>query len=336
MDSKLLKKLGNIDQICGIRESRLLRGRAEGTEIAEFYNAAGMRFTVVPDRCMDLYDFSYKGINLAYHSQNGLTSPQAFNAIDGEFGEQWPGGLMFTCGLDNVGGQGFDGGNFPTHGRIGHVPASNFGTKLFWEGDNYILRAYGEAHMTKTFNRHLSIRRTIESGLYDKNIRIHDIITNYDDADEPFQLLYHINFGYPLLSDKSIVKTCKSTIKPLNNMSTDPEHMMDPIDRRGEELFWYTDLDKTACGVLYNPELEIGTYVRWETENLPNFQEWKNMRSHDYVLAIEPCNTYGLNRDAARKEGKIAMLPAYSSIETNVEIGVLDGMQEINEFIKNI
>ena len=77
MNIQLLKQLGNIDQIAGIRESQLLRGRGEQIHIAEFYNAAGLRFTVVPDRCMDLFDFSYKGINFAFQSKNGLTSPQA-------------------------------------------------------------------------------------------------------------------------------------------------------------------------------------------------------------------------------------------------------------------
>ena len=87
MNVELLKQLGNIGQIAGIRESRLLRGRGEGIAIAEFYNAAGLRFTVVPDRCMDLFDLSYKGVNLGFQSKNGLTSPQAFCPSDGEFSE---------------------------------------------------------------------------------------------------------------------------------------------------------------------------------------------------------------------------------------------------------
>ena len=61
MDTALLRQLGTIDQIAGIRESVLLRGRSAGTRIAEFYNAAGLRFTVVPDCGMNLYDFSYRG-----------------------------------------------------------------------------------------------------------------------------------------------------------------------------------------------------------------------------------------------------------------------------------
>lgn len=336
MNTELLKQLGNIDQIAGIRESRIMRGRAEGIEIAEFYNNAGLRFTVVPDRCMDIYDLSYKGVNLSFHSQNGLTSPLAFDPGDGEFSEQWPGGMLVTCGLDNVGGQAFEGGNFPTHGRISHVPASSFGTKAFWDGDNYILRASGEVHMTKMYTRHLSIMRTYETSLNAKTIHIDDTVTNFDNNPEPFMMLYHVNFGYPLLTDKSEVKTSACTRKGFNEISHDHEHMIAPIDNRGEELFFQTDLGPAAAGVIYNPELELGAYVAWNTENLPNFFEWKNMKSHDYVLALEPCNTFGINRDEAAKQGKLAVLPAYSSISNHLEIGVLDGMTEINEFIRNL
>ena len=113
MNVELLKQLGNIGQIAGIRESRLLHGRGEGIAIAEFYNAAGLRFTVVPDRCMDLFDLSYKGVNLGFQSKNGLTSPQAFCPSDGEFSEQWPGGMLVTCGLGNVGGHATNGGPCP-------------------------------------------------------------------------------------------------------------------------------------------------------------------------------------------------------------------------------
>ena len=336
MNIKLAKQLGNIDQIAGIRESRLLRGRGEGTEIAEFYNAAGLRFTVVPDRNMDLYDLSYKGINLSYHSNNGLMSPFDFSPMNGEFAEQWPAGMLVTCGLDNVGGMAVKGGNFPTHGRTSHVPASTFGTRTYWDGDNYVLKCSGETHATKMFTRHLSMERTIETGLYDRTIRIHDKLTNFQENDEPYLLLYHFNFGYPLLTEKSVVATSKCDRSAMNGECPDFAHMRYPEDGRGEDLYFQTNLGKEAVAALYNPELEIGAYLKWDTANLPNFLEWQNMKSHDYVLALEPCNTCGLNRDAAVEQKKAAILPAYSSIEHTIELGVLDGMTEINGFIRNL
>lgn len=336
MNIQLLKQLGNIEQIAGIRESQLLRGRGEHIQIAEFYNAAGLRFTVVPDRCMDLYDFSYKGVNLSFQSKNGLTSPQAFCPGNGEFSEQWPAGMLVTCGLDNVGGHVEKNGIYPTHGRISHVPAKSFGTCTRWEGEEYVLRAQGEVHHTKMYGRHLSIQRTIETGLNSKVVKLHDVLTNFEAEDEPYMLLYHFNFGYPLLQENSLVEASKAARSPMNDISTDYHHMMAPVDGRGEELYFYTDLGATACGVLYNEALELGAYVAFDTKNLPNMLQWKNMKSHDYVLALEPCNTFGLDRGQAMQENKIAVLPAYSSVENHLELGVLDGLTEIREFIRNL
>ena len=336
MNISLMKQLGNIDQIAGIRESVLLRGRGEQMHIAEFYNAAGLRFTVVPDRCMDVFDFSYKGVNLSFQSKNGLTSPQAYTPADGEFAEQWPGGMLVTCGLDNVGGHAVRGGVFPTHGRISHVPAKTFGTSTCWEGEDYILRASGEVHQTKMYSRHLSIRRTIKTGLNDKTVKLHDVITNFEAEDEPYMLLYHFNFGYPLLQADSCVAATPAQVTPMTGLSADPVHMMAPVDGRGEELYFRSYAPGRACGVIYNERLELGAYVAFDTRNLPNMVQWKKMKSHDYVLALEPCNTFGINRDEAAEQGKLAVLPAYSSVENHLELGVLDGLEEIRGFIRNL
>ena len=337
MNTSLLKHLGNIDQIAGVRESQLLRGRGEQIQIAEFYNAAGLRFTVVPDRCMDLFDFSYKGVNLAFQTKNGLTSPQAYIPADSEFAEQWPGGMVVTCGLDNVGNYCcINGEDFPGHGRTGHVPAKYFGARAFWDGDEYVLRARGEMHQTKFFSRHLSLNRTIQTTLNAKSVKIHDVITNHEAQEEPYLLLYHCNFGYPLLQEGTRVQNSKGNMKPLNDPKEDLHLMQAASDDYQENCFLTTDLGETACSVIYNEQLELGAFVAFDTKNLPNLLQWKNLKSHDYAFGIEPCNYWALNREQAGAEGKLASIPAYQSIETHLEIGVLDGLTEIREFLKNL
>jgi len=333
MDVKLLKQLGNIDQIAGIRQSRLLHGRGEGVHLAEFYNAAGLRFTMIPDRCMDIYDLSYKGMNLSFQSKNGITSPLAFNSMDGEFAEYWPGGALVTCGLDNVGGHAVNGGIYPAHGRIAHTPAKNFGTSAYWEGDQYILKATGEVHQTKMFSRHLSLRRSVETGLNDKTIRIHDVITNFEAEDEPYLMLYHFNFGYPLLQADTQVAVSGAIVHPLTELATGHQTMLPPEDGRDEELYFHSGFGDRGVSVVYNMRLGLGAYIAFDAQNLPNLIQWKRMKSHDYVLGLEPCNTCALNRDQAIEQDKIAILPAYSSIENRLELGILDGCEEIDAFL---
>ena len=181
-----------------------------------------------------------------------------------------------------------------------------------------------------------SIRRTIETELNSRVIRLHDVLTNFEAEDEPYMLLYHFNFGYPLLQADTLVEASKAERTPMNELSTDYHHMMAPVDGRGEELYFRTNLGSRACGVVYNERLELGAYVAFDTANLPNMVQWKMMKSHDYVLALEPCNTFGINRDEAAKEGKLAVLPAYASVENHLELGVLDGLTEIRSFLRQL
>lgn len=336
MDTKLLKHLGNIDQIAGIRESTLLRGRGEHIHVAEVYNAAGLRFTVVPDRGMDLFDCSYKGINLSFQSKNGLTSPQGFSPLAGEFCDQWSGGMLVTCGLDNVGGQCESGGNFPSHGRFGFIPAKTFGTETKWEEKDYILRLSGQVDQTRLYGRHLSLYRSVETGLNSKCIKIRDKLTNFDAEDAPYMLLYHINFGYPLVHEDTSIQVSSTKIESLSGSFGDPNRMEAPKDGAKEEVYLHTGFGQQGVGVIYSEKLELGAYVVFDTGNLPNMVQWKLRQSHNYVVALEPCNTCGLNRKDATQAGKIAILPAYETIENTLELGVLDGLSEIRQFIKNI
>lgn len=334
-NADLLKRLGNLDQICGIRESEILTGPGKGTHIAEFHNAAGLRFTVVPDHCMDIYDLSYKGTNISFLSRNGLRSPGSFVPAASEFSQQWSGGMLATCGLDNVGLDcSINGVYYPIHGRISSIPATSFGTLCDWKEGEYTLEARGEVHQTRLYGSHLSLNRTINTTLNGKSIRISDRITNLDANAEPFMLLYHCNFGYPLLDACSRVLTTSATIEPLNSISSRPSSLTEPIDNRPEELFLCRTRTKRAVAMLYNPEKQLAGYVAFDTAVLPNFLEWKMMKSHDYVLALEPCNTCGLPRDKAIKENRIASIAPYSSVESSLEIGIIDGIEEIASFIK--
>lgn len=333
MKVDLLRHLGNMEQICGIRETQLCRGFGAGVRVAEFYNAAGLRFSVTPDRCMDLYDFSYKGINLSFLSCNGLRSPMSYTVQQGEFPWQWSGGILSTCGLDNVGSHCDDGITYPTHGRISATPAKRFGVQAQWAEEDYILRAEGEMEQTRLYGVRMCLQRSIQTTLYGKSIQIHDRLTNGDAEDAPYFLLYHCNFGYPLLDSCAKVLMSEALVEPLNAISDDPAHMLPPIDGRGEELYLCHARGTRGIALLHNPSLELACYVAFDTAVLPRFLEWKMMKSHDYVLAFEPCNTWGLSRVQAIQSGKAAILPAYSSVETRLEIGVLDGAQEIRAFI---
>ncbi len=333
MNIQLMQKLGNMDQIAGIRESVYTDGCSKGLRSIEVYNAAGLRFTVLPDRCMDIYDFSYKGCNFSFHSKNGLNT--GWNSAEDEFFHQWPGGMLFTCGLANVGDACVDDGVHPIHGRIGNTPATHVSVSESWQDDNYILSVSGEVGETRLYGRQLALHRTISTGLYDKTLKITDTLRNHGNSDQEFMLLYHINYGYPLLDEDGTFVCSPASVQPRNDNSHDCVHMCGPDAESHHQLFLHTLKGESARAAIINPNMQLAGFVEFDTTNLPYLCEWKHMASHDYVVALEPCNCIGLGRVEERKNGTLQVLQAYSSVSHALSLGVLDGDAEIQTFIKS-
>ena len=329
MNIPLLKRLGNIDQIAGIRMEYLAEGNGAGKRIARVWNAAGLSFSVLPDRCMDLYDFSYRGINIAFHSKNGLGAERLFAPQASEFFSYWGGGMLATCGLDNVGGAVSRDPMkpYPIHGRIGSRAAELVSTDAHWEGNDYILELYGYVRESRLYGRSLELRRRIQTSLNAHEVIICDTITNLGDESEPVFLLYHFNFGYPLLDENSLFFGPGSDTEEYSTVGdSEYSRMHAPVDGAEQQTFCHKPhpQGETTAG-LYNPDLGIAAYLRYDSSALPYLLEWKCLKSHDYVLAIEPANCPARDRETDLSRNAAFLLGAYESITYQVTLGVAEG-----------
>lgn len=338
MNIQLLRKLGNIAQIAGINTIKKLFGKAQETCIAEVYNAAGLRFSVLLDKCMDLYDMSFNGINLAFKSKNGLVSNKFFNALDEEFFSYWSGGMLSTCGLANAGPSCTDEGYHPIHGRIGNIPANHVAVDCNWVGEDYVMSISGEMNESVLYRRNMQLKRRITTSLYAKELHIHDTITNFEPNDEEFMLLYHFNFGYPFLDEGTRLYVSHLKVTQRTNELNEHWNTMEaPEVNIPQQVFIHEckgNDDGYAYAAVINHQLSMGAYVKYKTDHLPVLVEWKGMGAHDYVLGVEPSNSYILGRSDERKNGTLPQIAAYSSIDYEVTLGVLSGVEEIEAFIK--
>ena len=56
----LFRYAGNINQIAGITESRLIDRKSDGVKIYRVKTGSGLEYTVLPSKCMDIAELSYK------------------------------------------------------------------------------------------------------------------------------------------------------------------------------------------------------------------------------------------------------------------------------------
>ena len=340
--AEILRRVGNMDQVAGIRHVVLADGRGKGIAALDFDTGAGLRFSVLPERAMDISAASYRGTNLVYLTPNGEVHPAYYEPEGMGWLHTFFGGLLTTCGLTYLGAPGRDGDTeLGLHGRYSTIPARQVCHRARWEGDEYVLEASGVMEECRLFGDKIRLIRTDSTRAGAKSLLIHDVVENFGYHPSPFTIRYHINFGFPLLDaySRAVVSAIEST--PYDAWSAQGMAEMlrfsEPVPSYKEQNFNHrmaTDAAGWAYAGLINPDLYggLGVYIKFDGRALPYLNEWKMMGEGDYVAALEPCNAPCLNRAVLRGRGLLPFLGPGETRELRVEIGVLEGEAEIQAF----
>jgi hypothetical protein len=70
----ILKYIGNLNQIAGIKHFEFKDGRAKGVEAFEVRTGGGLNYSVLLDRFLDIVWAEFKGVPFAYISNTGNSS----------------------------------------------------------------------------------------------------------------------------------------------------------------------------------------------------------------------------------------------------------------------
>ena len=101
---QVAERCGSLSQFAGVRLMTLGDGVERGVRMLEFRTGAGLRFTVLVDRAMDIAECEYKGQAIGWHSPTGFRHP-GLHEYEGEDGLAWArsfSGFLVTCGLDHI------------------------------------------------------------------------------------------------------------------------------------------------------------------------------------------------------------------------------------------
>ena len=149
---ELLRRVGHMDQLAGIRWLEAGDGKARGSRLLDVWTGIGLRFQVNRDRALDISSCDFKGMPLSWRSPVGDVHPAYYELQGIGWLRSFPGGLLTTCGLDQFGLPSQDGGgDFGLHGRISNLPADQVNTRTYWEGDDYKLEISAEVRQASVF-----------------------------------------------------------------------------------------------------------------------------------------------------------------------------------------
>lgn len=327
-------RVGRIEQIGGVKRVRLGEGLEEGTEQIEVRTGAGLHFRVTSSKGMDVSLAEYGGTALSWQSPNGDVHPSYYNPRGAEWLRTASGGLLMTCGLTQVGTPDLcDGQELGLHGRVHHIPARHVSARGEWRGDEYEYTVSGTVEETTIHGDLLVLHRTITGKLGENRVRICDKVENIGYKKSPHMLLYHFNFGFPLMDERTVVRFPQGTVRgreegtPIDGY----ERWQAPDPHYAERVYYHRTTEDNPTVSIYQPAFPVGgttvplkVDLTWEAKHLPNVVQWKMPGFGTHVLGIEPANCFVKGRTAERSNGTLVELEPGEAIEYLLELNVTE------------
>ncbi|HUV06364.1 MAG TPA: aldose 1-epimerase family protein [Spirochaetia bacterium] len=343
---ELLSYIGDPGQLAGARPSVLCDGKSEGVKSVEVNTGGGLYFTILPGRGMDIPYASYKGKALSFSTGTGVTSPAYYEEPGFGWLRSFFAGLLTTCGITNAGAPGEDQNQaFGLHGRVSNAGAEDTCIRQCWEGDEYFISVEGTMREVSAMGENMRLRRSIRTSLGARSFRLKDDVENCGFESQPLMMLYHFNFGFPLLSPQSrilapVLKTEGRDEQARKDKGVEEALVFSPpVPGYREKVFLHTLGGKSKTFIaLVNPDTGDGTplgiILRFNKSELPFLTEWKMPRKGFYALGLEPGTVSPLGRGVLRHKGELPLLEAQSTYSITIDFAVIESQGEIRDLEK--
>jgi peroxiredoxin len=325
-----------------VRKSVLHGGKQEGVEVIEVNNGK-LRFTVVPTRGMSIYEVVMEDMRLGWDSPvKGLVHPKYVN-LETRRGLGWLEGFnewMVRCGLEFFGAPGTDefidntGAkatmDLTLHGKICNTPASVVEVTVQREAP-YRIAVRGRVEETALHGPKLEMWTQVSTTPGAAAFQISDTVTNRSAVEQEFGILYHSNYGPPLMEEGAKFFGPVRQVTPINEHAAKDISSYDVYRAAqagiAEQVYclrlWADANDRTQV-VLRNAAGTKAVSMAYSVKELPFFTLWKNPAATEdgYVTGLEPGTGFPRNRAIERKFGRVPKLGPHQSRSFTIDFAL--------------
>lgn len=331
LQRELENVVGDMLQLAGAVPFELTDGTERGTRCVRLYNAAGLDLIVVCDRAMSIGRCTYCGVPISLETAVKNVHPSYCSVQGTEWLRSWPGGLLNTCGLTQVGESCQDENeDLGLHGRILSLPAHNVCCNSYWKDNEYYIEVQGTVFQITIPNENICLKRTIRISLSSTEIEVIDLIENKSHVITPFMFLQHINLGFPFLQPGTTVHLPEHVTESKDSAPKEVlanAYFMEEPKWNYEEQVFYHDIKADENGVVaVTIKSPIGKQVtiQYKKIDYPILTHCKMGGGRHYGLAIEPSNCHVQGRLAERKRGTLQFLQPNELRECKLKIIISD------------
>jgi hypothetical protein len=303
-----------------VTKRTLRTGASRGVEVVEIHNGR-LRFVVLPTRGMGIWRASLGDLHLGWKSPvKGPVHPNLVRIWEPS-GIGWLDGfdeLFVRCGLESNGAPEFNENGtlrYPLHGRIANLPAKRVEVSI--DGDSGEITVAGVVDEARLFGNKLRMTTTITTRVGSAELKVTDTILNPSAEKSELELLYHVNFGVPLLRPGAKVVLPAAKIAPRDQVAVGNLAEWDtygPETPGAPEAVFFCTLNADAQGrtqaLLRNAAGTQGASLKFNVAQLPYFSLWKNRQAaaDGYVTGLEPAVNFPNVKSFEKEHGRVIVL----------------------------
>jgi len=276
IDSKELKLSGNA---FSLQQKVLHGGKQEGSKVLTITSKNGLTIALSPTRGMDLLHVNGDGVRLGWDSPvNEVVNPAYIN-LESRNGLGWLEGfneMMVRCGYEWTGHPVTkDGRIYTLHGKAGNTPASRVEVTVDEKAPHEIrVRGLLKENTFKKANLETWTELRYVPGA--KSFTLHDVLTNRGDYPHDYQIIYHSNFGSPILEkDARFIAPLKS-VSPFNDYAKTGLKAWNTYDAPTKDfdemvfnLVPKADSSGKTLAAVINSKGNKGASIEFDTHQLP-------------------------------------------------------------------
>jgi hypothetical protein len=331
-----------------LQRVRLTEGKRAGVDLI-VVNSQGLSAAICPTRGMSLWKARLDGIDCQWESPVQGPIHPSWVPLAESSGLGWLDGfdeLLVRCGLRSFGAPDFDASGrllSPLHGHIGNLAAEN--VQIEQSPDGQRLTISGDVYETRFLLYNLKLRVEYEFQLGQPMITVRDRVSNEGGSAVDMQLLYHINFGKPLLAEdcefhvaaRQIVARDLRASEGLDSWS----RYLGPTSGYSEQVYFMQpekDQNGWVTTLLDNPQSRQAVAVHYSASTLPYCTLWKNTASEatGYVTGVEPATGFPNPRSFEEKQGRLTNLQPGEFREFELKLEGSSSPQRIDELKRQI
>lgn len=346
----------DVDTPWSVAIKTLHGGKQEGVRLVTIDNGK-IQIVLIPTRGMGILSVTMDDLKLGWKSPvTEVVHPRHINMqLRGGLG--WLEGFnewLARCGLENTGQAGPDEivnnvgdkaiVDLTLHGKIANIPASEVEV-LVQPDAPYRITVRGIVHEKMLFGPKLELVTEVSTTPGSANFRIEDKIVNKGSQPQEYQMLYHYNFGTPLLGDGAKLHVPVQRVTPFNaNAAKDVKTwhtFAGPKSGYVEQVYLMRPLEDEDGNVkllLHNPKGNRGVMMKYAKKDLPYLTLWKNTGADEdgYVVGIEPGSSFPNQRKVERQAGRVPKLAGGASHTMRMDFTLFDKQFRIDQAIEQI